>query len=213
MHIKKVAIALAMTAGLSSNAALAAETYVGISVGKSDVKSWVTEEDINQIFIEETGFPVTSGHGETSDSSLKIYLGIASSENLHIRLGYANLGEATFEAANSFVSLDGSVENQGVFADLLARFKPAEKIAVYGKIGAAFMKTDMTISAVGPGGSFEETLQGDSLVLVPGVGISLNITEKIGLSAEYERYLDVGDDEETGTSDVDVVTAGIFVSF
>ncbi|MDQ8036830.1 MAG: hypothetical protein REI12_05375 [Pedobacter sp.] len=56
-------------------------------------------------------------------------------------------------------------------------------------------------------------MSGDSLVLVPGVGISLNITDKIGLSAEYERYLDVGDEEETGQSDVDAVTAGIFVNF
>lgn len=48
---------------------------------------------------------------------------------------------------------------------------------------------------------------------MPGVGISLDITERFGLTAEYERYLDVGDDEETGTSDIDVVSAGVYIRF
>ncbi len=174
----------------------------------------MTEEDVTQIFLAAgTSAPPPSGHGDTADSAMKILFGIATSDNIDFRLGYANLGEATFEASNGIVNAEGSVENQGFFADLLARFKPAERLSLYGKMGLAFMKTDITVSAIGPGGFYEDELQGSSFVFVPGVGISLDITERFGLTAEYERYLDAGDDEETGTSDIDVVSAGVYIRF
>lgn len=213
MNIKKTITALTMIAGMSAGTVQASGTYIGINFGKSDGKEWVSEEDVTQIFLAAGTSAPTSGHGDTADSAMKILFGVATSDNIDLRLGYANLGEATFEASNGIVNAEGSVENQGVFADLLARFKPAERLSLYGKMGLAFMKTDITFNAIGPGGFYEDELQGSSFVFVPGVGISLDITERFGLTAEYERYLDVGDDEETGTSDIDVVSAGVYIRF
>lgn len=213
MSLKKTVMVLAMITGMSAGTAQAAGTYIGVNFGKSDVKEWVSEDDVTQIFLNAGTSAPTSGHGESSDSAMKIHLGIATSENIDFRLGYANLGEATFEAANGIVRANGSVETQGVFADLLAKFKPVERLALYGKMGLAFMKTDITVSAVGPGGFYEDSRQGSSLVFVPGLGIAVDITDRVGLTAEYERYLGVGDEEETGTSDIDVVSAGFYVNF
>lgn len=213
MFLKKSGWALLIAASLGMSTANAAGSYIGIGFGKSEVKSWVTEEDVTQIFLDAGTTPPTSGHGESSDSAMKIYLGIAASENIDIRLGYTNLGEATFKGENSSLIVNGSVENQGVFADFLAKFKPVERISLYGKLGVAFMKTDLTVNAAGAGGFYEENLSGDSFVLVPGVGVSVDLGSRVGLALEYERYMDVGDEEETGQSDVDAVSAGLYVRF
>lgn len=213
MLLQKPGLALFVVACLGMGTAHATETYVGINFGKSEVKEWVTEEDVTQIFLDAGASAPTSGHGESSDSAMKIYFGIATSENIDVRLGYTNLGEATFNGKNSSLTVDGSVENQGIFADLLAKFKPVEQLSLYGKIGMAYMKTDLTVSAAGPGGFYEETLSGDSFVFVPGVGVSVDLGSRVGLALEYERYLDVGNEEETGQSDIDVVSAGLHIKF
>ncbi len=211
--IRKMAAALAVISTLATGSTQASDIYAGINIGKSEAQDWVTEEDVNEIFIAQTSLPVTAGHGEKSDSTVKAYLGIVATPAIDIRLGYTNLGEATFKARNSLLSLEGSVESQGVFADVLARLKPAERFSIYGKLGLALMQTKLAVSGIGLGGYAEQTQESNDLVFVPGVGLSLDIASNFSLEVEYERYLDVGDDEKTGTSDVDVLSAGLCFHF
>lgn len=42
-----------------------------------------------------------------------------------------------------------------------------------------------------------------------GVGGAWNITESVVLRAEYQKYLDVGDDEKTGETDIDVFSLSV----
>lgn len=213
MRIKKTAMALVMMTGLIAGTAQAEGTYIGINFGQSSIKDWVTEEDVDGIFFDEFGSLPSSSEAEDTDAAFKIFVGLPVTDNFDIRIGYTNLGEGTFQGSNGSVHLDGSVENKGVFADALLKFKPAERLSLYGKLGMAFMKTDLTVSAVGPGGTAGEELNSDSMVIVPGLGLSVDIVSGFGLALEYERYLDVGDDEETGQSDVDVVSAGLYYRF
>ena len=46
-----------------------------------------------------------------------------------------------------------------------------------------------------------------------GIGGSFNITEKIGVRVEYEKFLDVGDENVTGQSDVDLISASLVFRF
>jgi hypothetical protein len=45
--------------------------------------------------------------------------------------------------------------------------------------------------------------------LFAGIGGAWNINENFVLRAEYQKYLDVGDDEKTGESDIDVINLSV----
>lgn len=45
--------------------------------------------------------------------------------------------------------------------------------------------------------------------LLAGIGGSWNINENFSLRAEYQKFFDVGDDEKTGESDIDVINLSV----
>lgn len=213
MVLKKTAMAMVIMLGAGM---AQAEVYIGINAGKSSAKESLTESDIDAIFISETGSPADSRSIENSDSSFKIFMGTPTSENVDIRFGYTSLGEITAKGESSSLTLGGldhNVQSQGLFADIVAKFKPVDRLALYGKLGLAFMRTEMTVRAYNATTSAENSVSSSSLVLVPGLGLSVDITSSFGLAVELERYMSVGDQEKTGQSDVDVASAGLYFRF
>jgi hypothetical protein len=48
---------------------------------------------------------------------------------------------------------------------------------------------------------------------VIGLGVKFDAADTVELRAEFERYKNVGDDDKTGESDVDVLSVGAVMKF
>jgi opacity protein-like surface antigen len=46
-----------------------------------------------------------------------------------------------------------------------------------------------------------------------GIGGAYNVTDKLAVRIEYEKFLDVGDESTTGQSDVDLLSASLVFRF
>jgi OOP family OmpA-OmpF porin len=77
---------------------------------------------------------------------------------------------------------------------------------------AGFFRWDMDLnvsSSVFGSGSASET----GFDPMFGIGGLFNISEKLGVRVEYEKFLDVGDENVTGQSDVDLISASLVFRF
>jgi OOP family OmpA-OmpF porin len=61
----------------------------------------------------------------------------------------------------------------------------------------------------GAGGS--ESASGTGLSY--GIGLQYDFTNTTGLRLDWERFADVGDEDKTGQSDVDMLSAGLVFRF
>jgi hypothetical protein len=72
---------------------------------------------------------------------------------------------------------------------------------------------DFDATASGPGGTATASESESGVSGLLGAGVSINFGRKIALRAEYERHFDVGDEDTTGTSDIDMFSASMVFRF
>jgi OOP family OmpA-OmpF porin len=201
--LQVLAAALIMGAGIGT--AQAGSFFLGGNIGQSTNKNW--NDDVSPI--TQLGVANT----EDSDTSFKVYGGFTANDNVDFRLGYADLGEATI-TGKSVVAGEGSVKSTALFADVIGKLKPASNLALFAKFGVAYAKTDVEFNITAPASVAQAGSESSKeIVFVPGIGISADLTPNFGLVAEYERYFDVGDKNDTQESDIDVISAGFYAHF
>lgn len=205
MASKKLQILAAALLATGIGSAQAGSLFIGGNIGQSTNKNW--DDDVSQL----TQLGVAST--EDTDTSFKVYGGYTANDNVDFRIGYADLGEATISGKSVLVG-EGSVKSTAVFADVVGKLKPASNLSLFAKFGVAYAQTKGEFNITAPAAaamSGSETSK--EIVFVPGIGISADLTPNFGLVAEYERYFDVGDKDDTQESDIDVVSAGFYVHF
>lgn len=176
--------------------------YGGLSVGQASI---------------DTGVSGTTGTAslDEDDVGFKVFGGVNINEYLGVEAFYVDLGEAsltgnngdtfvfrgttyTFTANNVDIELEGS--SFGVVPmlgyDVTEQFRP------FVKAGVHFWETEATVSSSAGGANLSD--DGSDLVL--GVGFTFDVTEHVGVRAEYERLS--FDDE-----DVDYLSAGVQYNF
>lgn len=181
--------------------------YVGLSAGSTDQKDVCDE-------IDDPPFVVFTGSCDESDTGWKIFVGKQFNKNWGLEFGYADLGEA--EASGTLtitpsppVAASATLEAKSVYAAGTGSVPlgASEKFALFGKLGAVAWDVDLDVSIPTESGS--ET--GASALL--GFGFKYDFTERIGIRGEWERFFAVGDDEETGQTDIDLVSLGVVLWF
>jgi OOP family OmpA-OmpF porin len=181
--------------------------YVGVSAGTTDQKDACDE-------IDDPPFVVFTGSCDDTDTGWKIFGGKQFTRNWGAEFGYADLGKSEASGTVTILGLGtfaatADVEATGFYAAGTGTvpFGESEKFGFFGKLGAVYWDVDLDVNIPGESGS--ET--GISPLL--GFGLKYDFTERIGIRGEWERFFAVGDDEETGESDVDLVTIGVVFWF
>lgn len=162
--------------------------YLGGGLGQSDAKD---------------GCDGISGPGvscDSEDTAWRLFGGYQLNTNLALELGYTDLGEVSATGPGG----SASAEATALEVSALGMFPIAEGFSLYGKAGVYRGEVD----ASGPGGSASE----DNTDFTLGAGVQFDMTRNIALRGEWQRYMDMGG-EETGESDVDVLSVNVLYRF
>jgi len=152
-----------------------------------------------------------SCNADDSDSGFKIFGGYQFTPNFAFEVAYLDLGEAKISGTDSFLgSTTATFEVSGFNFAVVGSFPVGERFGLMAKAG--FFRWDMDLnvsSSVFGSGSASET----GFDPMFGIGGLFNISEKLGVRVEYEKFLDVGDENVTGQSDVDLISASLVFRF
>ncbi len=220
--MKKTTLALVATLG-STSALAEGKFFAGASLGVTQT-DWA---DMPATAADVASDPDVYVSTDDKDSSFKIYGGYQLNELLSFRAGYISLGEATGtigevpSVGSAFIR--ASNEMEAIFVDVVASYRPIEKLSVFAKLGLAYSKSTFEVVFGDNSGSATLASSSDkSLAVAPGLGVNYDITPAIGLTAEYEFYTGVGKKHgtnETNTldeapkADVGVLSVGAFYRF
>lgn len=203
--------ALLLASGLVS--AQQSGFYVGGSIGSAMVDANGGVDDVLSSF----GATNVSGNTDDTDFSYKIFGGYKINKNFAVEGGYANFGKFTSNGSGRLlgqpISASEEVKSYAIFVDAVGILPASEEFSVFGKAGFAYTNTKATGSASAPGISASASESANQWVPKLGLGAQYYVTKAIALRAEFEYYFNVGDENTTGQSDVQVLSAGITFGF
>ncbi len=209
MNLKLTALAtvclltpLAVFAETTESTDLTNNIYVGAFVGQSSFDA--SGGDFDGLSVDD------------SDTAFKFLAGYQFNDYLSLEGGYANLGELTISAHEVEgpyeFKVDGSVEVDGLFVNVVGSYPVSEQFSLYAKVGlfswdaeselkSSFSSSDPEI----PSESYSESFSDDGSDVFYGVGLTYHWNE-ISFRAEYEMFESDGDD-------VDVFSIGAVYNF
>lgn len=149
---------------------------------------------------------------DEEDVAWKFYAGWQPIKWAGIEVGYTNLGETTASAGST--NLKAQADGGTVAVTFTAPY--AERIGLYGKVGAFFWDGDLSGRLLG---TDVGTIKSDDTSTLVGVGLRYPLGDHIGIGLEWERYLDVGSTSaggyqfSGGQTDVDFYSANFLYRF
>lgn len=147
---------------------------------------------------------------DDSDTAMRIFGGYKLNPNVAFEVGYADLGKAT--ASGVVLGIPASAEWKATVWDFSAvGMLPLDpKFSLLGRIGLTSWSVDLSVNAAGLGGGSTSSSGTD---LTYGLGVQYDFTNQVGLRGEWQTYSSIGDDNSTGQSDVDVISASVLFRF
>ena len=185
--------------------------YIGFAVGQSRV-----DIDAGQINAElaSLGFGANTSVDQTG-TGFKLYGGYQFNPNFAVEGGYTSFGKAT---SHSVITSGGSGTGDGRWKGYSLDFSavgilPLNDFSLFGRAGLSFWSLDFDFTASGPGGTISPSESDSGVAPLLAIGAAYNFTPRFALRAEYERHFNVGDDDTTGQSDIDLFTVGLQYRF
>jgi len=142
-----------------------------------------------------------------SDTAGHVYVGYQFNDHLAVEGGYHDLGAIDSMVGNCSSPAPVDPSADGLSVSVLGRVPVSEKVSVIGRAGAMFWNMDVDASGNTP------AVSDDGVSPLAGVGVGVAVTERIEGRVEYDRFFDVGEQETTGQTDIDTLTAGVAVKF
>jgi hypothetical protein len=200
--------------------------YFGIGGGTGSADLSKSDlDDVYQSALIADDYDVLAFDSQLDDSEASWGAQIGYQWNAYFaaEIGYVDLGKAIYEA--DFTVRDllppggtgmGSVRTRfrstGPTVAVLGMLPLGEKFDLHGRAGILFARTRITEQ----GRDFatgevlgSQDIRGNSKDLFAGIGGAWNINPNYTLRLDYQRYLDVGDDEDSLEADVDQLTLSI----
>ena len=222
-----VALAATAVSGCASNpgswnpASIAQEPhiYAGGAIGQSSFDDDI--RDIDAGLQGSLGVPITSATSTLDDSDIggAIVLGYRMAPLFGAEIGYYRLGKekyssdlvgviqgsptpinATFEAKTSGVGVSG-----------MAFLPIQQNFEIYGRGGLFLASTDLDTAVTALGSTNGGSTSADSSDFFVGVGGSFYYNDQWDIRIEYQRFLDVGN-QDTGEADIDLVGLQVMYS-
>ena len=158
--------------------------YIGGSIGQSDAD-----------------YDCEGATCDTKDSAWRIFGGYQVNRHFSAELGYANLGEATFD----FGGGDTIEAEANAFDISVVGAFPVGPVSLYGRVGLYRADVEVREALFG---NTEESSNG----LLWGVGVQYDVNKNLGVRAEWQQYngMEVGGGEDV---DVNVLSVGVLWRF
>jgi OmpA-OmpF porin, OOP family len=230
MRCKRVTAALAAVLGMTGVTAASAETaglYFGMTAGMSrfDLGS---KGELDEAFatpvaedLLDAGFDDVDVTTSLDDSDIGWGLQIGYRFNRYFagEIGYVDLGEASYEAdidvtvVGATFPVEASVRfaSAGPIAAAVGMLPVNDRFDIHAKAGLYFADTQVRTRVrdlAFDENLFHEELGAGEQEFFAGVGASWNINDSYSLRFEYQRFLDLGDDD-SGEEDVDLLAVSM----
>ncbi len=189
---------------LVSNVALAAQPtdrpYIGVGWAEAEIDDFCSDG-------ASLGF---SGQCDDDDETWKLIVGNRINEYIGWELNLLRNAEATFNGTLLGVPISGEVELDSIVSITAVGTLPlGDYFHLFAKGGAYYWDVNVSASALGM--TLSESDNGwDGTV---GLGGAVHFTPNIGLRAEWERFFDVGDNDSSTGTDVDVYSVSLMYTF
>lgn len=226
-HAVTLAAAVLAAAGLMGAAEVrAADTgfYVGGLVGASSFD--VNEDDLAGLADVLSGLgldiTITGSSLDDSDVGFGAVVGYRFLPWFAAEARYVDLGEATYRARGTVSAVESAAlpfdlalkaKVKGPALSVLGILPFAERWELYarGEVLFADTKIEGKIDVDGDTGSQSDSANSTDFGV--GIGVGANLGEHWAVRAEYERFMDVGDEQETGETDVDLASLQVLYRF
>lgn len=221
-----VTTALCASLGFAGTAGAADEGWyiVGFAgeASAQNINQGELDQNVLDVF-DLIGLPVVDATSNLDDSDTAFGLagGYQVNRNFAAELAYVDLGDISYSATgtvtdgvNTFdagVGIDQSTS--GPVFSLLGIAPIGERFTVFARLGIALMSVDGDVSVSLDGVAENDSVSTDRSNLMYGVGGEFAFNERFGVRLGWDRYANVGSDDQMGEVDIDVISLGLRYNF
>ena len=216
---------VAVTATAAATPVLAGNgLYVGATAGSSLFHE--NKSDFDNAMLDafsENGLFVTSGTSTLKKSSFAFggLIGYQFIPEIALEASYTDLGKIRYHSTNivsgqfnAYADLDGKAK--GPTVSVIGALPLTPQWEVYVRAGIFFSKVtlDATVSlTAGTTIAGTSSQSANSVDPLAGVGLAWKPYKQLKIRAEYTRFSNVGDKDETGEINIDTFNVGVTYSF
>ncbi len=189
--------------------------YVTAGVGQSSIKDLSSEATTLSNDFTTLGITNTVSVDD-SDTAYQITFGYSFNEYFAAELGYVDLGSGTADytitapsAGNAKVKWSAT----GWTLEGVGTYPFGNGFSIYGKLGMIAGSEDLKVTATGGGGIGASKDTASDTEFTYGVGGAYDFNEMWGLRLGYQVYSNLGDQNTTGESDVDMWSLAVRFNF
>lgn len=132
---------------------------------------------------------------DDDDTAYKLGLGLQLNRYFAIEGTWVDLGEFSARDVVNGASLSADAEISGFGGNLVGRLPFDYGLSVYAQAGWHQLESDVSVKASVPGGSFSASDDETDTANSWAVGAAWQFYPQFSVVGEYERYLDIGDDD------------------
>ena len=193
------AFALASTAAYAQSG-----WYGGVSLGQSKIQ-------IDDSSVDVAGATASSVTKDETDTGFKLYAGNRLNGNFALEGGFTDFGK--FSATRNVTapavgSAMATVKSSGFHFDALG-ILPLGGFDLFAKVGLIYTTTKTDLSTSGALVSVSANGKSSEFDGKYGIGAEYRLPNAMGIRAEWERALNVGDPNKTGEGNIDLISVGL----
>ena len=191
MRLVNIVVACAL---ISSAAQAPAQSFLGASIGQSEIG----EEATRELAL------ITSGTVDGKDTAWKIFGGYMFNRHFGFESAYVRLGDVSYSGVFSSLAVTGGkLEVSGFNVAAIGNLPLNERFSVFGKIGVFFWEAEANDTTASIG-AFSVADEGSDVSF--GVGVGYEFTRNLGVRAEWELF-------KAAEADVTLVSIGFLWRF
>jgi OOP family OmpA-OmpF porin len=139
------------------------------------------------------------------DFGYKLQVGYMFNRYVGIEGGWVDLGKFRYSATTATGSGSVSISAQGFNLAVLGAWPVADRFSLIGRLGMI----NADVKAKGTAVNASDTSVKPNL----GLGAMYQVTPRVAIRAEWERFFNLGDENKTGQGDIDLWSVGLRYSF
>jgi OOP family OmpA-OmpF porin len=221
-----VSAALCASLGVAGTASAAEEGWyiVGFAgeASAQNINQGELDQNTSDVF-GSVGLTIVDATSTLDDSDTAFGLagGYQVNPNFAAELAWVDLGEISY-AANGTVTDGVDTFDAGLGIDqstsgpvfsILGIVPIGERFSAFGRLGIALMSVDADATVSLDGESASDGVSTDRSNLMYGIGGEFSLNRAFGIRLGWDRYAEVGSEDQAGEVDIDVISLGLRYNF
>jgi opacity protein-like surface antigen len=198
--------------------------YLGLGFGTSTFDQSKADFDAGALdSLTQAGFTVLNPMSKLDDSSTEFHglVGYRFGPYYGFELAFADIGQLSYSATMTLSggglpspsggTLSGEVSSKGPILSLIGSVPLHNRWEVFGRVGLFYADTTVGVAASVLGAGSSSSISARSTDWALGIGGAFNASRRFSIRLQYEKLKDVGDANQTGEGDVDVIDLGLLI--